>query len=333
MLNFFNDFIKRNFNKTLIDSDELHELKKQASSFNDKVDIKGIITIGKGKHYECIKDAFGKLIRVPVIDDIVYQGHNIIVIGGNQYVLCKLANLPFTVTNNNHPDPISNIYPGFLQSLGQYNLDQKTRHTPDLSDQNININPLHFINSFSVGFGGSTESNLVAKDVNYDNRVLYQAIPFRYTTAERTTDEMLKYGGVATLDGTTNARAYYLKKFDSDWQIYHRFKDNGDEDGTLASDTIYDTISGNGIDIETYGEVELSINAFEVREYFNSFITQEPPRINEIGLVASYWDNAANDFLDSQLITHLAFPSKVLGSIGQSISKDEFFISYRLYLR
>lgn len=303
---------------------------------HDESHIRGILTIGHGKHYEVIHDIFGNERRAPVIDDVIYQGENLVILPGNQYVMCKLFNLPITVTGGTVMTPISNVVPGFLNDVNQMNFDNKGNPPTNLVD--VNIHPLHFINGFMVGYGGATESNIVAKDVNYKSRGLYAPVPFRHTSADLNNALRVKYGGIVTSaeeSGGQTVKSYYIKKFDSDptAQIYHLWKDNGLQDGTPVTNSIFDTIENNGMDVESYAEMELSVEPLEVREWFYSNLSGEPPRINELGLVACYWDNGSMDAQNVQLITHICFPTEPLHGVNSSIGSKAMYMTYRLYFK
>ena len=302
----------------------------------DDIHIRGVLSMGTGKHYEQVTDAFGQTRMIPVLEDVFLQKENMIVIPGNQYVLCKLFNLPITVTGGTVMTPISNVIPGFLNDPSQMNFDSKGIPPTNLVD--VNLHPLHYVNGFMVGYGGATQSNLVARAVNYKSRMLYQAVPFRHTAAELNTATRIKYGGIVTSpepSGGQSVKSYYIKKFDSNpgLQIYHLFKDNGLEDGTPCTNSIFDTMEDNGMDVETYGEIELSIEPLEVREWFQANLSGEPPRISEMGLVAAYWDPGSMDTQHVQLFSHICFPTEPLHGVGSSIGRKAIFCLYRLYLR
>lgn len=311
-------------------------LKKYDIELNGDIKLRGVVSLGYGKHYEERIDIFGNKRRIPVLENVQWTKENLVILPGNQYVMCKMFNLPYTVTGGNVMTPISNVIPGTLNDANQMNFDNKM--SVPLEQTDVNIHPLHFVNGFMVGYGGATESNIVARDVNYKSRMLYQPIPFRHTSAELNTSTRIRYGGIVTSgepSGGQNVKSYYIKKFDSNptAQIYHLWKDNGLQDGTPVTNTIFDTIEDNGIDVESYAEMELSIDPTEVREYFQANLSGEPPRINELGLVAAYWDQGSMDALQAQLITHITFPTEPLHGVGSSIGGKSMFLLYRLYFK
>lgn len=328
------EFLKNQYRKTSVDHAR-KILKKYDLEHHDEIKIRGTVSMGYGKHYEEITDIFGNKIMKPVLENVQWTKDNLIVIGGNQYVLCKMFNLPYTVLGGDVVTPISNVNPGVLNDAAMMNFDSK-KSPPAVTG--ANLNPLHFINCFTVGYGGATESNLVARDVNYKGRMLYQPIPFRYTSANLNAPGRVRYGGIVTNGdkaGGQNVKSYYLKKFDSNptAQIYHLWKDNGLQDGTPVTNTIFDTTEDNGMDIETYAEMELSIEPAEFREWFQTNLSGEPPRINELGLVSAYWDPAAMDALDAQLITHICFPTEPLHGVGSTMGAKSLYLLYRVYVK
>lgn len=301
----------------------------------DSYHLRGVLTMGYGKHYEEVRDIYGNIRMKPVLENVQWQRENTVLLPGNQYVLCKLFNLPYTVTGGTVLTPCSNVIPGLLNDANQMNFDTKklVQNTMD----GVNIHPMHFINGFMIGYGGATESNIVARKTNYKSRSLFKPIPFRYTSAELNTPTRLRYGGIVTSPddtGSKNVKSYYIKSFDSKHaQIYHLWKDNGLKDGTPVTNTIFDTPADNGMDVETYVEVELSVEPLEVREWFQANLSGEPPRFNELGLVAGLWDNTVMDMLDANMITHITFPTETLGGTDSSYGSKTNFYCYRIYTR
>lgn len=301
----------------------------------DRAKMRGVVSMGYGKHYEPKVDIFGNTRMIPVLEDVQWVKENLIIIPGTQYTLCKLFNLPITVTGGNIITPISNVTPGFLNDVNQMNFDRK--ESPPMDLVGVNINPMHFVSGFMIGYGGATQSNIVARDVNYKSRMLYSPVPFRYTTADLNSATRTRYGGIVTspdLSGGLPLKSYYIKKFDNPVpQIYHLWKDNGLQDGTPATNSIFDTVEDNGMDVESYIEMELSVEPLEVREYFQSVLSGEPPRFNELGLIAGYWDPTTMDVLQAQLFSHICFPTEPLHGTGGSIGPKSCFILYRIYLK
>lgn len=311
------------------DPDQIREVEDQYS-------WRGVVSMGYGKHYETVKDIFGNLRRKCVLDDVVWAKDNLIILPGNQYAFCKLFNLPITVTGGTVMTPISNVNPGFLNDATQMNFDNKSPVPNNLVG--VNLHPLHFVNGFTIGYGGATESNIVARDVNYKSRMLYQPVPFRYTSQKLNSQSLVRYGGKVTsseISGSQNIVSYYNKQFDSSptAQIYHLWKDNGLNDGTPVTQSIFDSIQDNGMDVESYAEMEMSVEPLEVREYFQSVLSGEPPRINELGLTAAFWDTDAMDSLQVQQISHICFPTESLHGIGSSIGAKSLYFLYRIYLK
>jgi hypothetical protein len=293
--------------------------------------VRGIVTMGHGRSYVERKDAYGNTFTDSIIEDVFYTGENQVVIGGNQYIMCKIANLPYETVNENFKNPISNINPGKLSDGNQMNFDSKVT-APNESEFGVNISPLHYIQAFTIGYGGALESNIHERDTNYKGRMLYKPIPFRFTSQERTSSELMKYGGVRTsVNNGVSSKAYYLKRLDDGVVIRHLWRNNAGEDGTPVTKSIFDTTDDNGIDIESYIEFNLTIDRYDAREYFQNFVSGENPIINELGLVAAYWDSRTNEFLDPYMITHITFPNYPLQS--KSLGMDTVFIKYRLYFK
>jgi hypothetical protein len=331
-------FLRDKYNQQRIEHAKsvLQKLDPKVLQETDDVKIRGVLSMGYGRHYEYVKDIFGNLVRKCVLDDVAWQKENLVILPGNQYVFCKLFNLPITVTGGTVMTPISNVTPGFLNDTTQMNFDNKDHVPNDLVG--VNLHPLHFINGFTVGYGGASEDNLVALDVNYKSRTLYHPVPFQYTS-ENVNEKGLRYGGKVThkdkSGSKSNVVSYFIKTFDSNptAQIYHLWKDNGLNDGTPVTQSVFDTIQDNGMDVETYAEAELSIEPFECRDYFKSFLSGEPPRINELGLTAQFWDLDAKDALQAQQITHITFPTESLMGTDTSIGAKAIYLLYRLYLK
>lgn len=314
--------------------EQARKLLKDNGEF-DTIKLRGVVSMGYGKHYEEIRDANGITRLKPVLDNVQWTQENLITLPGNQYVLCKLFNLPYTVTGGTVMTPCSNVIPGLMNDVNQMNFDNKNPVETTLVG--ANINPLHFINGFMVGYGGATESNIVARTPNYKSRNLFKPIPFRYTSATVNTSTRIRYGGTVTApdaSGGKSIKSYYVKAFDSkNANIYHLWKDNGLNDGTPVTNSIFDTIDDNGMDVESYVEVELSVEPLEIREWFNANLSGEPARFNELGLVATYWDPTTMDTQDVVPVSHICFPTEVVGSTDSSIGQKSCFYIYRIYTR
>jgi len=328
MANIYQDFFKYRRDKLKNLENENKRLKNEIKLLKEYPHIRGVVEIGTDPYYTERKDINGNIVRLRHFNNVHCMKNNLIIIGGNQYCMCKLANLPYTVTDGLHAAPISNVVPGFVADQNQLNFDIKA-HVASETTKNISISASHYIVGFMAGYGGATESNIVARDVNYKGRTLYAPIPFRYTTQDRTTAELMKYGGICTINSSTgvSTKAYYIKSLDTPYQIYHLWKDNGLEDGTPTTNSIFDTIEDNGIDMESFCECQLSINKYDIVDYFRQFIDGEPARVNEIGLIAAKWDDTYKEFLDPVLISHMCFPTFVLGT------GIELLFNYRLYFK
>lgn len=292
--------------------------------------LKGRVIFGTGKHLvEYINPLGQKAVRTE-FDKILYEGDNIVPIGGYQFVFDKLFNIGLDNEttlrvgdlNDEAPQMKIGVNRGEYDSI-KYNAECVYNGDPSMFPPHvgINISALNFVFGFMVGDGGSREDNITAIAPNYKSRSLYNAIPFRMSNDGTVIDER-KYFGKYTTSGNSPVTSYYVKKFDApDPHIVHVWASGNNDD--IVDDTVFSSTSS--LAIESYVEINISINSDDVRGYFTS--TGTTPRINEIGLVSGWYNEKLNDYEALRLFTHFTRPAIVLDG-GDSVEAV-----YRLYAR
>lgn len=232
------------------------------------------------------------------LDEVVFETSNMVPIGGVQYAMSKMfgVNGPLSIPTLN-----SSMQIGSTNS--------------STSDEKICL--------FGVGIGGAASNNLTALDVKYTETNVSDIVPLRYTNDILTTEELNMYFGKKMVNGV---QAYYLKKFNTDPEIHHFYK-NGEEyeDGEELNDSSIIFDSSTEFPIESFTEVALTISKKDVREWFEESGNIEQCRINSIGLFTAAYDKVSNDYTNIRLFSKLNIPTEPL-----SLAKD-MNILYRVY--
>lgn len=259
----------------------------------------------------------------------LFRKSNIVPIGGVQYVMEKLFNVAGQVSTGYISDPGADFRFG--------------AETNDKLNTSFPISPYsveHCVCLFGVGTGGAPENSTSASDALYNERTLVQPIPFRVVYPADLANfptlsgqELSMYWGKRTMDslGDLNGAvtAYYLKKFDSDPEIIHLWRDNvdPDEDGTNVTDGGADAVfsSARTESIESFTEINLTISKKDLKQYFSAIGMPESARINELALYCAEIDKAAGDYSNIKLFSKLNFQTEPL-----STTKDMEII-YRVY--
>lgn len=235
----------------------------------------------------------------------VFRTENSIVLGGALFVLEKVFGVssPLTVDYLNNimgiattGTPVTEIYP-----------------------------KANTVCLFGVGTGGAGDSIVSVNDVKFQEREVFDIIPFRATDAALPTSEAPKYWfRKALADGKTG---YYLKKFETAPQIKVLWKDaEGDEDGSAVESGVHS--SARTEPIETFVELVLKISKNDCREWFELNGNVEQTRINSIGLftgVESTLADGKKDYKQVKLFSKLNINNEML-----TLAKD-LTIVYRIY--
>lgn len=263
------------------------------------------VLCGYGLH----KNEFG----ISDLDEVVFDTCNMVPIGGVQYAMEMIFGI-----KGKHQFPTLDK-PG-NDGIGSYNesLRSGTDGMPYYYGQRVCL--------FGVGYGGAAENNITVKEVKYTEAFIDNMVPFRYTNEPlkyENNNLFGKYYGRRDVQGTTG---YYLKTFNEDPKIYHRYKNgiNSEDGDEIDTDLEYDQSVSVGI--ETYTEILFTISQDDVREWFDS-MQIEPPRINSIGLFTAVFDNSigADDYTNIKLFSKFNMPTEVL------LNQKSMDIIYRVY--
>ena len=161
---------------------------------------------------------------------------------------------------------------------------------------------------FGVGTGGAAENNSTVHDVKYHESDIKDMIPFRYTNAGLNGSDANKYFGRKEVNGEI---AYYLKRFDTEPQIRHLWKDGEEgEDGSEVDSTVFNTSRNEHI--ESFTEVLLTITKKDVKEWFKANGGIENTRINSIALFTGVYNSDDDDYQMIKLFSKLNIPTEPL---------------------
>ena len=246
--------------------------------FKDKVGhsehasgLKGKVIFGTGKHLVEYINPFGEKAYRTEFDKILYEGENIVPIGGYQFVFDKIFNIGLDQEttlrvgdlNDEAPQMKIGVNRGEYKSIN-YNAEcvPGDNSIPPLGG--INISARNFIFGFMIGDGGSREDNITPIAPDYKNRSLYNPIPFRMSNdgSEIGDVELAKYFGKYTssaINGGTPITSYYVKKFsDPAPHIVHVWAGSNNAAGTIVDDTVFSSTSSMAI--ESYTEINIDID-------------------------------------------------------------------------
>lgn len=144
------------------------------------------------------------------------------------------------------------------------------------------------------GCGSSPDDVVVVKNTDRIG-LTYDILPFRYIEVgdedrDITADERELYFGRKTFtDGTTNVRAYYFKKFDTDPQLNIKYVD-----GTEVTEEMWSGESNQAVEI--YVEMRLALSRVDFREYFAAKKTDPNvlAEVSTISLVTAWSEQLAD---------------------------------------
>lgn len=139
-----------------------------------------------------------------------------------------------------------------------------------------------YVMLFAVGIGGCGPENSQVYDVDYTKWIAPEdLIPFRYQLLANDLSEAdrSKYFGRKTITAADRI-AYYFKAFDTDPVFRQQYID-----GTPIDNNIY--ISDNGMDVQSYVELKMSITTRDCRDYFLATTGINDARINTISLLTA----------------------------------------------
>ena len=222
--------------------------------------------------------------------------HNLVVVGGAITALENLMGVPA----NWKPSTLNDIYSVSATPVG----------VPTLS-------------LFGVGTGGSNLDfgSVIAPDIK--QRDILNPVPLRYGTAVTGNDTDKYFMKVPNSDGTTFS--WYLKEFSAVPIIKTCWKNavSDDEDGTEVTSDIYNSMNTEGV--ETFTEIQIDMNTFDAREYFEATGAITTARYNTIGFYTGSKNAEGTEYGDVRLYSVITFNNRDL-----SISNSSNLL-YRVY--
>lgn len=293
----------------------------------------GEMIFGKGKHIVPFIDPYGNKSFRTEFDEITYRDHNVVPIGGYQFVFSKLFNIgldketTLRVGDLNDEAPQMKIGVPRAEYESIFYDSESSINNPNLNPiTGVNISAMNYIFGFMIGDGGSREDNITAIAPNYRDRVLYRPVPFRMSNDGFPFQEGKYFGKIKSFPNNAgeSITSYYVKRFDDPKpHIVHSYVTDNMQELQIVDDTVF--ASTSSIPIESYVEMNISVSEFDGRGFFTT--TESTSRINEFGLVSGWFNPDKQDYEMLRLITHFTRPSISL------IEGDSIEGVYRLYAR
>lgn len=303
-----------------------------SDSIDKQFGFKGELIFGKGLKQVPYTDPFGNKTYRSEFEKELYRGHNLVVIGGYQFVFSKLFNIAMDtestlrVGNLNDDSPLMKIGVNRTQYISsKYNTECNS--TGEVSNNSgVKISALNHIFGFVVGDGGSTANNITVIAPDYKRRILFRAVPFRMSNDGSPIDESKYFGKATTLTNNdmSSITSYYIKKFDSPApHIIHAWASTSTEQLQTVDDSVYASVTSTPI--ESYIEMTMSLDKYDIRGFFTT--TNSQPQINEVGLVSGWYNPKLKDYEQLVLFSHFTRPTILFAE------EDTIEIIYRLYAR
>lgn len=296
--------------------------------------LQGEVILGRGRKQIPIKNKDGIIVGYKSeLEEVISKDKNIIPIGGYQYVFNKLFNIGLDQETTLRVGDLNDEAP--LMKIGvqraeyssiHYNAEISTVTAGINPNQGVNISANHFIFGFLIGDGASKEDNVTAIAPNYKDRTLYRAIPFRMSNEKTKVPEGKYFGKSVSAPNKDGERitSYYIKRFDDPApHIIHCYVSDNPNELLIVDDTVF--FSTSSTPIESYIEINFSLTAEDCRSYFTK--SNSIPRINELGLVAGWYNSKKDDFESLRMFTHFTRPSILLDE------NDTIDGIYRIYAR
>ena len=242
--------------------------------------------------------------NVNELGELMFEEENQIVLGGALFVLEKI----FGVSS-----PLTIEYLNTIMGVATEGPEATEKYPKD-----------NVVCLFGVGTGGCGDAGPV-KDIAFQERELFDMVPFRVTDQPLSVNDRDKYWFKKTV--REGATAYYLKKFETTPKIKVLWRDGeGDEDGTEVENGVHNIQRREPI--ETFVEMTLKINKNDIKEWFELNGNIEQTRINSLGLftgVKSPLGDGTEDYKQVMLFSKLNFHNEML------VSSKELTIIYRIY--
>lgn len=296
--------------------------------------LRGEVIFGTGRHTVTYKDPFGRMAKRSEFENVTYRDNNTVTIGGYQFVFDKLFNIghdketTLRVGNLNDEAPMMRIgVPRDKYKSIYYDTEISTSESGMVPYSGINISARDYIFGFMIGDGASRGDNITAIAPDYKNRNLYRPVPFRMSNDGFPKANGKYYGKLTSMQGSTGldpVESWYIKTFDSPTpHIVHVWATDNPNEMDIVDDTVFTSTSS--IPIESYVEINFSIDAYDARGFATS--TGSRAIVNELGLVSGWYNAEENDFECCSLISHFSRPNIILDT------NDSIEGIYRLHAR
>lgn len=176
---------------------------------------------------------------------------------------------------------------------------------------------------FGIGTGGANLDFGSVIAPNIKQRDIMNQIPMRYGSIITGEDNGRYFMKVPNSGGSTNS--WYLKEFTGTPVIKSCWKNaiSSDDDGTEILSDIHNSENTEGI--ETFTEIQIDLNTFDGREYFESTGTMVGARYNTIGFYTGSRNAEGTEYGDVRLYSVVSFNNRDL-----SIASKSHFV-YRIY--
>lgn len=291
----------------------------------------GEIIFGKGLKKIPYIDPYGHKSFHCEFEEETYHDHNIVPIGGYQFVFDKLFNIgldqesTLRVGDLNDEAPQMKIgVPKYEYKSPMYNAETSIGGASVPTMGGINISALNFVFGFMVGNGGAREDNVTPIAPDYKNRMLYNAIPFRMSNDKFPFEEGRYFGKTNGSANSADVTSYYVKKFDNPApHIVHKWASENNNEFEVVDDSVF--ASTATIPIESYVEMNISLTAADCRGF--ATMNDEVARVNEFALVSGWYNSEKKDYEALRLFTKFTRPSITL------LDGDSIEAIYRLYAR
>lgn len=304
-------------------------------NINDKVSLydqpgllRGEVIFGRGRHDVAYIDPFGNHAVRTEFDQVDYKAHNIIPIGSYQWIFSKMFNIgldqdsTLRVGDLNYEAPQMKI--GVPRGLYQSIHYTKEAGSGVEMKDGVNIPATNSVFGFMIGDGGAKEDNITAIAPNYKARSLFRPVPFRMSNDGYDFPINTYYGKSQAYGDTGDITSYYVKVFDAPKpRIIHAWVTTNTNEIQVVDDTVFSSTSS--LAIESYVEINFSIDQYDTRGFFSS--TEATPIVNELGLVAGWYNKEQDDYESIRLISFFTRPSIILPE------QDTITGVYRLYAR
>lgn len=271
------------------------------------------------------------------LDETIFTSKNTVCIGGVQYAMEQIFGISGPIT-------VPTLYSQMGIGAADKNYTGREIDVPDGTGKHTM--PYAYGNRICLfgiglsGYGGG-ENAITKYPVDYRENAIQNVksgsdgtslnglmIPFRYTTQDLSSTDQTKYFGIKT-DSSTGYTSYFLKRFETEPNIYHYWNTSGTVDGSeddaseVTQAEVWDSTRTTAVLSLT--EITLKVSNKDVKEYFEITGSLGDPRFNTVALYDAIYDADESDYRNVRMFSKLYIPNENL-----SLSKDLDLI-YRVY--